>query len=58
MFPPQAQRENRNWFSRKENSHSPKHRPRVRLTAAPLSAVARWDFISVLLTAKRAKSLL
>ncbi len=39
----------------------PSSPPRVSLTAAPLSlrriSVARWDFISILLTAKRVKSL-
>ena len=46
-------------FQPKARPNSP---PRVHFTAAPLSlrrvSVARWDFISILLTAKRVKSLI
>ena len=59
-----ARRENRFRFSRPKNSRSPKHSPVLRPVSASLRlrcrsaafAVARWDFISILLTAKRVKS--
>ena len=61
-----ARRENRIRFSRPKNKHSPKLAPvlcpvsaslRLRLRSAAF-AVARWDFILILLTAKRVKSLI
>ena len=59
-----ARHENRLRFSRPKNSRSPKHSPVLRPVSASLRlrcrsaafAVARWDFISILLTAKRVKS--
>ncbi|WP_300601654.1 hypothetical protein, partial [uncultured Rikenella sp.] len=60
-----ARRENRNRFSRLKNRHSPKLDPVLRPVSASLrlrlrsaAFATRWDFISILLTAKRAKSLL